>query len=129
MTSHRNMLQDRAAALENYDRFVKRAVESGLVWGLRSESLGWAHCPSNEREGTDVILFWSDRAYATRHQKEEWSDHIPIEIEFDDFIDAWLQGMNKDGVMAGPNWDAHLCGLEITARDLADRLLTEKENG
>lgn len=120
-------MQDRATTSENYERFVKRIVESGLVWGLRSESSGWAHCPSNEHEDIDVILFWSDRAYAARHRKEEWADHIPTEIAFDDFVDAWLKGMNEDGVLAGPNWDANLCGLEVKARELADRLLAESE--
>lgn len=122
------MPEDQTAALKNYDRFVKRVAESGTIWGLRSDSTGWAHSPSNEFEETDVILFWSDRAEAETHQTQEWSGHTPAFIEFDDFIDAWLQGMDQDGVLAGPNWDANLDGLEVTAKDLADRLLMEKEN-
>lgn len=113
---------------DSHDRFVERVAESGVVWGLRSESSGWAHCASGEDESTDVILFWSDRAEAEQHLNEEWADHVPTEIEFDDFIDAWLQGMDSDGVLAGPNWDPQLCGLEVAAKDLADRLLTEVED-
>lgn len=123
------MLQDRASSQDSFDRFVQRAVAAKAVWGLRSESLGWAHCPSNEHEDTDVILFWSDRAYATRHQKEEWVDYIAVEIELEEFIDAWLQGMNADGVLAGPNWDVNLCGMEVSAQDLAGRLVSENEKG
>ena len=74
-----------------------------------------------------MLLFWSDRASAAVHQKEEWAEHVPTEIEFDDFIDAWLQGMDQDGTMAGPNWDADFNGLEVDAKDLADRLLAENE--
>lgn len=121
------MPQDQPAASGNYDRFVKRVAQTGTIWGLCSKSSEWAHSPSNEFEETDVILFWSDRAEAAQHQKEEWSGHKPVEIEFDDFIDAWLQGMDHDGVLAGPNWDTTLNGLEISPKDLADRLLTEKE--
>jgi hypothetical protein len=123
------MLQDHASSEESYERFIQEVVESQVVWGLRSEALGWANCASKEDENTDVILFWSDRADAASHQKEEWADHVPTEIEFDDFIDAWLQGMDEDGVMVGPNWDAQLSGLEVTAKALADRLLEETENG
>jgi hypothetical protein len=122
------MPQDHATSQESYDRFIERVVESGVVWGLHSESSGWAHSPSSENDNTDVILFWSDPADAATHQKEEWADHVPTQIDFDDFIDAWLQGMDTDGVLAGPNWDAQLCGMEVTAKDLADRLLAEVED-
>lgn len=112
---------------QKFERFVKRVAETGIIWGLYSESDGWANSPSDDFEDTDVILFWSDRDAADAHRTEEWSEHIPVEIEFDDFIDAWLQGMDDDGVMAGPNWGADLTGLEIAPKDLADRLLMERE--
>ena len=119
------MPQDKQNPQELYDQFIQRAAESKHVWGLHSDSEGWAHSASNEYEDTDVILFWSDREKAAIHQKEEWANHIPTEIEFDDFIDAWLQGMDADGTLAGPNWDENFSGLEVEAKDLADRLLTE----
>ncbi|MFZ4774003.1 MAG: DUF2750 domain-containing protein [Terrimicrobiaceae bacterium] len=121
------MLPDQATPQENYELFIRQVVETGVVWGLESASLGWAHSVSEESEETDVILFWSDREEAASHQKEDWTAHTPVAIEFDDFIDGWLQGMDSDGVMAGPNWDAQLTGLEISARELADALLIEKE--
>ena len=112
---------------QSYERFVQRVAKTGLVWGLYSESEGWANSPSNEFEETDVLLFWSDRAEAAAHQTEEWSGHSPAEIEFNDFIDAWLQGMDADGVLAGPNWNTDFEGMEVSAKDLADRLLMERE--
>ena len=122
------MFQDKASSRESYDRFVNRVVAGGTVWGLRSEDHGWAHSSSNEHAEVDVILFWSDRAYAARHQKEEWLDYVPTEIALDEFIDAWLRGMSEDGVLAGPNWDANLCGMEVPARDLAGRLYSGIDN-
>ncbi len=123
------MTQDHDPSSErSYDRFIQRVADTRIIWGLYSESEGWANSPSDEFEDTDVILFWSDRDAAAVHCTEEWSGHVPTEIEFDDFIDAWLQGMDADDVLAGPNWDADFEGLEVSAKDLADRLLMERES-
>jgi hypothetical protein len=118
------MIQDRAASEENYERFIQRVRESREVFGLQSPDGGWAVCPSHE-EGVSVLIFWSDRAYAARHQKNEWKDYVPSAIALDEFIDGWLKGMHQDGVLVGPNWDANLCGLEIEAMDVARRLTLE----
>jgi hypothetical protein len=107
--------------------FAQRVAESGVVWGLYSEELGWANSESRRDPKTDVILFWSDRALAAAHQQEEWARHVPTEIELDEFIDGWLQGMDQDGVLAGPDWDVALNGREFTARQIADQLLAEKD--
>jgi hypothetical protein len=116
-----------SSADQNFDRFVERVAQTGIVWGLYSESDGWANSPSEEFEDTDVILFWSDRVEAAAHQTEEWSGHEPREIAFDDFLDAWLQGMDGDGVLAGPNWTVDFEGVEVEAKELADRLLMERD--
>jgi len=121
------MNEDPNAALKNYDRFIQRVAVTGIVWGLSSKTQEWATSPSNEFEDTEVILFWSERGEAMAHAKEEWAGYVPTEIGFDDFIDAWLQGMDEDDVLAGPNWDTDMAGLEIEATDLADRLLMERE--
>jgi hypothetical protein len=118
------MLQDRASSEENCRRFIERVKDSQQVWGLRSPSGGWAQCPSHEFEGKSVIVFWSDRAYAARHAKDDWFDYEPTLIDFDRFIDDWLYGMHQDGILAGPNWDSQLSGLEIPARELASQLTT-----
>ncbi len=121
------MIPDQASPQENYEQFVRQVAETGLVWGLESGSLGWAHSVSAESEEIDVILFWSNREDAALHQKEDWAAHVPVLIEFDDFIDGWLQGMDSDGVLAGPNWNSSLSGIEVSAKELADALLIEKE--
>jgi hypothetical protein len=95
------------------------------VWALKSPTSGWAQCPSNEQEGIDILVFWSDRAYASRHRKEGWKDYAPTAIAFDEFIDRWIKGMHDDGVMVGPNWDANLWGLEVSPQEVAQRLLED----
>ncbi len=108
---------------DNHDRFVSRVRESGVVWGLKSEE-GWANCPSNE-DDRDVLLFWSDEAYARRHAVDEWAHYQPAEIDLDRFVDLWLRGMHQDGVLAGVNFNADLAGLEVEPVRLAQALKAE----
>jgi hypothetical protein len=113
-------LQDQANCQENYERFVARVKQTGEVWGLQSAA-GWAQCPSNDHEGRDVLVFWSDRAYAARHVVEDWSAYVPATIPLEAFLTRWLPGMEGDRVLVGPNWDAHLCGLELEPRDVGQK--------
>ncbi len=107
----------------NADRFVASVKSSGTVWGLRSPN-GWAYCPSNHTD-TDVLLFWSERAYAARHAKEEWQSYEATSIPVDQFIDSWLRGMHQDGLLVGVKFNADLAGLELTPRELAAALTSE----
>lgn len=109
------------ACQERHDRFVRRVLEFQTVWGLKNDA-GWAVAPSNEEDGTEVMLFWSDRAYASQCAKEEWSEYEPTPIQLERFVAAWLPGMTKDGLLAGTNWNAHLSGLEVSPNQLLNEL-------
>jgi hypothetical protein len=118
------MVQDKAQVEANHQRFVERVVDQGLVWGLKSAD-GWAVAPSNDDESRDVMPFWSDKAYASRAAKEDWSSYHPTEIPLAEFIDHWLRGMSADGVLVGTNWDANLTGMEVEPAVLAQELLRQ----
>jgi hypothetical protein len=120
------MPQDSATSESNYRRFIERVRESGEVWGLRSDD-GWAYCASNEYEDTDVLVFWSERAEAQRHAQGDWAQHQPAVIVLDEFIENWLQGMDEDGALVGPNWDPEFGGLEVEPSDMADELTADEE--
>lgn len=107
----------------NADRFISRVRKSRVVWGLRCEN-GWAYCESNHSDA-DVLLFWSDEAYAKRHAVAGWSHYQAIQIQLDTFIDAWLHGMHQDGALAGVNFNADLAGLELEPVELAKALTEE----
>ena len=115
MTLH--LLSDLEA---NRDRFISHVRESRVLWGLRSEG-GWAYCRSNHSDA-DVLLFWSDEAYAKRHAVAEWSHYQATQIQFDAFIDGWLRGMHEDGALAGVNFNADLAGIELEPIELAQAL-------
>jgi hypothetical protein len=107
----------------NKDRFIRRVLETGQVWGLRSDD-GWANCPSNQNDA-DVLLFWSDEAYAKRLAEKDWASYIPTPIDLPSFLDNWLQGMHHDMALAGVNFNSDLAGLEIDPLDLAKELLQQ----
>ena len=116
------MLHDTATMQDNAARFVTRAIESEAVWALKSAD-GYAWCESDDQEGSSVLIFWSDRAYAERARKAEFPEYVPDKIDLPDFLFAWLTGMAEDGVLAGPNWTADLAGVELDPADLQEQIL------
>jgi hypothetical protein len=108
-------------SLANHERFVREVLETGLVWGLKSDQ-GWAVCESGEYPGTDVYPLWSRESDARRHCTDEWSAYTPASLDLDVFIDTWLAGMIEDGVLVGTNWDDELSGMEVDPDELAAEL-------
>jgi hypothetical protein len=105
------LMRDAASCQEDYRRFIERVASSGEAWILNAES-GAAHCESNE-EDSDVILFFSDAAYARRVQQKVMTDYEPSRLDLFDVLFRWLPGMAKDEVLAGPNWTGDLIGMEL----------------
>jgi hypothetical protein len=116
------MLHDSATIQANHERFVSRVVESEVVWGLQAPT-GLAVCPSNDQEERQVLMFWSDRGYASRAKQNHFPEYEPVEISLFDFLFRWLSGMLRDGVLAGTNWNGDLAGREIEPGQLRDQLL------
>jgi hypothetical protein len=108
----------------NKQRFIVRVRKSRQVWGLRTDD-GWVTCPSNYEE-TNVLLFWSDEAYARRHAVAEWASHSAVPIDLHSFMDCWLPGMHETGLLAGLNFNAHLAGLEVDPLELANALVAQQ---
>lgn len=115
------MLDDIAASRERYERFARRIAETGVVWALENED-GFANCSSNDDEEILVILFWSERALASKCAAHEWTGFKPVEIPLDLFREKWLTGMASDGVLVGPEWTGDLVGMEVDPIDLTDDL-------
>lgn len=116
------MLHDSATIQLNHERFVSRVAESEVVWALQAPT-GIAVCPSNDDEERQVLMFWSDRGYASRVKQNHFAEYEPVEISLFDFLFRWLSGMEGDGVLAGTNWNGDLAGHEIAPGELRDQLL------
>ncbi len=108
-----------------YQRFIDDALELDIVWNLQSED-GFALCESDEFEDKQVMPFWSREQDAKAACVEDWSVYKPNPIRFDDFVDAWLHGMDEDDVYVGVNWNDDLAGVEIEPVVLIEDLLADE---
>ena len=113
------MLLDSATVESNFQIFIERIIEKESVSYL-SNSDGVANSVSNDNEDIVILLFWSDRAYATRAKDNFDEVFEEAEMKLFDFLYRWLPGMSGDGVLAGPNWNGDLIGREIDPFDLRE---------
>jgi len=112
---------DTATVQENYRRFIRRAIEADEVWTLSNDK-GLAYCESDEYEDTDVLLFFSDEAYARRAVSESFLEFEPQRIDLFDFLYRWLPGMTRDGGLVGPNWTGDMIGAEAEPYQLREAI-------
>lgn len=119
------MLQDITTIENKYKSFIEKVAASKLVWGLKSKA-GWANSNSADNEETDVIPFWSDRAYAKACARDDWKSYSASEIPLAEFLESWCVGMAENETLVGINWDANMFGKEsdalIVALDILNRL-------
>jgi len=115
------MLLDSATVESNFQRFIDRAVENEVIFYLANKD-GVATSVSNEDDETVILLFWSDRAYASRAKKCFDENFDGMEIELFDFLYRWLPGMSGDEVLAGPNWNGDLVGREVDPFELREMI-------
>ncbi|MFT6985556.1 MAG: hypothetical protein ACJAT7_001366 [Psychromonas sp.] len=113
--------------LKSAELFVEQVTKQEQLFGLFDENEGWANCHAHDnKDAKAVYLFWSDPALAAKLQSEEWANYQVRAITLPLFFESWLDGMQKEEVFAGVNWDQELCGLEIEAMVLKNALI-EKE--
>jgi hypothetical protein len=118
------MANDSATTERNYQLFIERVAASKLVWGLKSKN-GWANSHSADSEDTDVVPFWSERAYAKACARDDWKDFTPTEIPLVQFLENWCIGMAEDDTLIGINWDPKMLGEEEDALGVALDVLNQ----
>lgn len=136
----RSIEQDEQAV----ERFVREAVATETVWGIRTSN-GFAVLPADSEYATTAILFWSsegeavqaaaqfnaggtavDRLTHSRSETVRGSDYQGGQaagIPLFDFLYRWLANMPRDFACAGPNWAVpDLVGLSVRCSELSRRL-------
>ncbi len=114
--------------LKNAEKFIERVVEQNKLYGLFNEQQGWANCHAHDNtDAVAVYLFWSEEKLARQLQNQEWAEFSVQEIELDVFHESWLDGMQKQNVFAGVDWDENLYGLEIEAMVLKNSLIEKSQ--
>jgi hypothetical protein len=115
--------------LKKAEAFIKQVTAQQQLFGLFDEDKGWAHCHAHDhKEAQAVYLFWSKPALAKKLQNEEWSDYRVEAISIAVFLESWLDGMHKQQVFAGVDWDENLYGLEIEAQVLKNALVEKMQD-
>lgn len=100
-------------------QFLEKAAPQGCLWGLCSEE-GWALCSSEVHPNSDVMPFWSSPELAEIHNREDWSHYEVAAISLEEFMDDWLEGLHKDALMVGLDWDENLEGEEHEPLDVLE---------
>ena len=114
--------------LKNAEDFVEQVTKQEQLFGLFDENQGWANCHAHDsKDAQAVYLFWSKPALAAKLQNEEWADYKVEAISLPVFLESWLDGMQKQQVFAGVDWDENLYGLEIEAMVLKNALLEKTQ--
>ncbi|MEH6452381.1 MAG: DUF2750 domain-containing protein [Psychromonas sp.] len=114
--------------LKNAEIFVEQVNQTDELFGLFDEKLGWANCHAHDNaDAQAVYLFWSDADSAKKLRNEEWAEYEVQPISLSVFLDSWLDGMQKEKVFAGVNWDENLFGLEIEAMVLKNSLIEKAQ--
>lgn len=92
--------------------FYRDVVARGEVWTIRDTG-GFA--TSTNGSGEKAMPFWSSRARAQAVIKSApaYSGFEPFALGLDSFVDDWLAGLEKDGLLAGLNWS----GGRVTGYD------------
>lgn len=114
--------------LKNAETFVEQVTKQEVLFGLFDEQQGWANCHAHDnKDAQAVYLFWSEPALAKKLQNEEWANYQVQEIALSVFLESWLDGMQKQQVFAGLNWDENLYGLEIEAMVLKNSIFEKSQ--
>jgi len=126
------------------ERFVREAVATETVWGIRTPN-GFAVLPADSEYATTAILFWSSEGEALQaavqfdaggtavdrvtHSRAEtvrgrhYQGGQAARIPLFDFLYRWLTNMPRDFACAGPNWVLpELVGASVRCSQLSRRL-------
>ncbi len=82
---------------KRYRYFIKRVVDTGVVWGLWQN--GWALATTES--GEQVFPLWPAKEFASACAMGDWSSYAPEEIDLESLIDDLAQRLADSGVLAG----------------------------
>jgi hypothetical protein len=107
---------------QRYEYFIRRAVETGMVWSLYRN--GWALAKKDD--GTLVFPLWPDSEFATICADYEWTGYEPESFSLDELVNELLPQLEQDGVVTGifytPGARDVMPSAGLLLRDLDDEL-------
>jgi hypothetical protein len=107
---------------QRYAYFVKRVVESGVVWSLFRQ--GWAL--ARKEDGTLVFPLWPEREFAAICADYEWTGYAPQSFALDELVTELLPQLEQDGIATGVFYTPGARDVMPTAGLLLRDLLDER---
>jgi|GEM_PF-1699874 len=115
------MIDNTIAVKERHERFLRRVLETKIVWALDKggETLAASDCSNEEHEGSRVVPFWSEKEYAEKCVKNDWADYVPKSFGLNEFLNGILPHLDETGFFAGTDWNSSFIGTELDPTALA----------
>ena len=94
--------------------FRREVPREGRVWSIR-DTVG--HPAPRDVTGRRAMPFWSKATRAERvvGAVPAYRGFDVVAIPVDDWLDSWLPGLQRDGLLVGVNW----AGTRATGFDMA----------
>lgn len=102
--------------------FIAEVIAVGEVWAIRDEG---GFPTSTNASGEIVMPFWSmeSRAQSIIDKVPAYQDFKPHRLSLVDFVERWLSGLDRDGLMVGLNWSGnHATGFDISPSAVRKRI-------
>jgi Protein of unknown function (DUF2750) len=112
------------SANRRYEYFVKRAASHGELWGLRGDG-GWV--VAEDDEGNPYFPVWPHQRFAGACAEGPWRGEKPVAVEIDEWVEAWLPNLEKDGMHVAVFQTPDDLGVGIAPERLKRDLETELE--
>jgi hypothetical protein len=104
------------------DAFYREIRATKTVWTIRDS--GGLPAPKTV-DGQRAQPFWSKRSRAQRviDNVPAYADFELVSIALDEWLDAWLPGLAKEGLLVGLNWSGrHATGYDLSVPDVIRNL-------
>jgi hypothetical protein len=100
-----------------FEYALTKMIETQNLWGLYGES-GWVMLKADEDA---CIPIWPHKEFAEAWVQNEFPDCQPKQIDFVDWIDTWLPGMQKNNtlILVFPLGDDEE-GIMLEAQEMID---------
>lgn len=109
---------------ERFDYFIRKICDFEEVWGLFYD--GWAMSEMDNKN--TVMSFWPEKEFASLCASGSWLGYEPKSIVLKEYIQKWLEGMEKDNVHVGVFQTPDDKAVVISAFKLKQILQEELEN-
>jgi len=107
--------------------FYKEVAQNCCLWTIRDES-GFP-APFNN-DGKRAQPFWSSKSRVERiiANVEAYSGFEPVELKLQIFLERWIPGLTKDGILIGVNWSGNSAtGFDISPSQVAENILVQMQ--